>query len=116
MSNFQEQVRRTDARNVDTDGDGWWDEAEVTGGSNPLDAASKPRLFNISRPAATLFRPDSTGSGAFPVNVTIATPQIELVLPSATGTGPFPLNITLGSPRVSVVLPGALGTSVFRPT
>jgi hypothetical protein len=111
LSNLQEQTRRCDPRNRDTDGDGWVDEAEVTGGSNPLDSGSSPRLFVVTRPPVGLVLPGSLGPAGLPASLTVAYPRVSVVLPGSFGTGGFPVNITVARPPVSVVLPGSLGAA-----
>ncbi|MEM7391441.1 MAG: hypothetical protein AAF492_03755 [Verrucomicrobiota bacterium] len=63
LTNVQECSHGTDPGNPDTDGDGWGDETEVTAGSNPLDALSRPPVFVLSAPVPTVFHPEPPPSG-----------------------------------------------------
>jgi hypothetical protein len=111
LTNLQEQVRRTNPNNRDTDGDGWTDEAEVTAGSNPLNANSRPKLFFVTKPPVVLSLPVSLGPGALPRNLTIAAPPVDVILPSLVGAN-FPANVTVSRPPVSLVLPSLVGSGL----
>ncbi len=111
LTNLQEQVRRTNGNHPDTDGDSWNDETEVTGGSNPLDANSRPRLVAVSKPPLAVVLPSSLGPLGLTANVTIAAPPVALVLPSLVGAI-FPPNTTVAGPPVSLVLPSLIGANL----
>ena len=119
LSNAQELARGTDPRRADTDGDGWPDETEVTAGSNPTDASSRPFRMVVAAPPVGIVLPGSVDSG-LPLNTVVATPPVSVVLPSLTDPN-VPPNVTVARPPVSLVLPSLLdanlpaNTTVARP-
>ncbi|MGZ8899332.1 MAG: Ig-like domain-containing protein [Limisphaerales bacterium] len=120
LSNLAEQAAVTHPRVADTDADGWPDESEVTAGSNPLDAASKPRLVSfVAPPPATVIAP-GLPAGDVSLGTMVATPPIMLTLPSAgdIGDGGF----AVANPQVQITLPQApqldgaeIGTTIEQP-
>src|SRR2546423_9966593 len=50
LNNLAEQAHATNPLVADTDGDGWSDEAEVTGNGDPLDPKVGPQLFVSAAP------------------------------------------------------------------
>ena len=63
LNNIEEYNVGTDPRNVDTDGDTFWDLAELQGGSDPLDIDSVLTEDLIMLPAAELaYLPKGTGT------------------------------------------------------
>jgi len=110
LTNVQEFLAGTDPFKADTDGDGWNDEAEVTAGSDPLDANSTPRMVFFATPQVAILLPAAVApraGGGVSFGLTLAQPPVAVVLPTAAQMTGYPRGITLASPRVSVVLPGA---------
>ena len=110
LTNLQEQVRRTDPQNRDTDGDGWLDETEVPAGSNPLDSTSRPKLFFVSKPPVAFILPSVVGAN-LPASITVARPPVNIILPSLVGAN-LPASITVARPPVSVILPSLIGANL----
>ncbi len=91
---------------ADSDGDGWPDEAEVTAGSNPLDAVSRPRVVLGGGPPVQLVSPGwSVGAVDLPISVVLAAPALTVVVPRCEEEGSV-LNTVAAGPPVQVVLPG----------
>lgn len=78
LKNSREALAGTDPTNADTDGDGWNDEAEVTGGSNPLNARSRPFGLIASEPATNIVRVGDLTSGILANASIVAQPQVFL--------------------------------------
>ena len=123
LSNKREEAAGTNPLKADTDGDGWTDEAEVSGESDPLDPSSKPKLFIVGNPQPLqigLPRFILTGTGANSVGaLVVAQPRVTIGLPA------FPAGIgggvTVGSPPISIGLPArsgiaADGLTIANPT
>ncbi len=110
LLNIQEFVAHTDPRNSDTDRDGWSDEAEVTGGGDPLDPRFGPRLFvNAAPPLAVL----ATGQGAFQaaqLGLIVAAPPTSVLVPGLGPLDSVQLGTILARPPLAVLAPG-LGAS-----
>ena len=111
LTNAQEQALRTNPMLADTDGAGWPDEAEVTAGSNPLSAASRPFVQVIAQPPVRVVLP-ALADPNLPPNLTLALPPVSVVLPGFSDPN-LPANTTVAQP------PGrggvAVGLSLFRP-
>ena len=116
LVNIDEFKNGTDPRNRDTDNDGWLDETEVAGGSDPLNPASKPRLFVVSRP------PVSVASirleGAIRAGSVVARPPAQIYRSSVTVAGAVPVGAFVARPpvlihRQSLTEPGALTAGAF---
>ncbi|MBL9174064.1 MAG: Ig-like domain-containing protein [Verrucomicrobiales bacterium] len=124
LTNGEENVAGTNPFVEDTDGDGWVDEVEVHGGTNPRDPNSFPRTLVLAEPAATVLITDAAEAGASAPSPVVASPrvhvQVEDVLDSAAA-GPYiaaprleiqispegedaPAGPRIGSPRVTVVM------------
>jgi hypothetical protein len=116
LVNIDEFKNGTDPRNRDTDNDGWWDEIEVSGGSDPLNPASKPRLFVVSRPPVSiaLVRLSATmQAGSY-----IARPPVQIYKPSLDVPGGVVAGAFVGQPpvqifRPSLTVPGGIGAGSF---
>jgi subtilisin family serine protease len=115
LSNALELRFGTDPLRNDTDGDGWLDEAELTTGSNPFDAASRPFLMVVSTPPASVVLPAFVPESLINATV-IAMPPVSLVLPAHDGTGGLADNTVVAQPPVSVVLPAAVMENVTNAT
>ena len=119
LTNLQEQQFGTDPRRADSDGDGWNDETEVTTGSNPLSAASRPFQQVMARPPVRVVLP-TLADPNLPANTTVARPPVAVLLPNLSDPG-LPANTFLARPPVQVVLPTLAGsdlpanTTVARP-
>ena len=115
LSNRREQLAGTLPLNPDTDGDGWSDEAEVTGGSNPLVAASTPRLYIVGFPPVSLAIPvlrEPTGSGALNYGAVVANPPVSAAIPVVPSYDPL-AGLTFGT--VVAHPPAALAIPVVPP-
>jgi hypothetical protein len=123
LSTAVEIARGTDPRRADTDGDGWPDEAEVTAGSNPLSAASKPVLHFAALPQVEVIAPRAVfGPGVSP-GITVARPLVEIIAPRAVFGPGISLGMTLAKPPVELIAPravfgtaGSSGTTLARPS
>jgi hypothetical protein len=109
LSNARELALGTDPLRADTDGDGWSDEAELTAGSNPLDAKSRPYLMVVSSPSVAFVLPANQGAGGLTNNTVVASPPVALVLPADQGAQGLALNITVALPPVALMLPWDIG-------
>ena len=109
LSNAREILLGTDPMRQDTDGDGWWDEAEMSVGSDPLDPKSRPFIMAVSSPQVSLVLPANEGAGGLTNNTIVATPSVSLVLPADQGPEGLALNTTVAEPPVSLVLPWNTG-------
>lgn len=109
VSNGQELRLGTDPMRLDTDGDGWRDEAELTAGSNPLDASSRPYIMVVSTPPTALYLPANEGTGGLSNNTVIAMPPVSLMLPADEGAGGVSNNTVIAMPPVSLMLPANEG-------
>lgn len=118
LSNRREQAAGTNPLVVDSDGDGWSDEQEFTGGSDALDPNSKPKLFFTASPPVSIVIPGAqiSGAGGFnglPVGITVSQPPSSIVLPGPAQAGGVTVGLTLALPPVSIVVPGpAAGNGV----
>ena len=107
----REAAAGTHPLNPDSDGDGWNDETEVTGRSNPLDAASTPRLFVVGDPPAALAIPTSlspAGLGALAFGTVVANPPAALAIPIIPATDPtvaLSFGSVLASPPAALAIP-----------
>ena len=113
LSNKREEAAGTNPLKADTDGDGWTDEAEVSGESDPLDPNSTPKLFIVANPSPLqigLPRFTLTGTGPNAIGaLVVAQPRVTIGLPvfiSGTGGG-----LTVAYPRISIGLPARNGTT-----
>jgi hypothetical protein len=109
LSNGEELAYGLDPLRPDTDGDGWWDEAEITAGSNPLDANSRPYVMVVSAPPVSFVLPANEGAGGLSNNTVVASPPVSFVLPANEGAGGLSNNTVIASPPVSFVLPANEG-------
>lgn len=109
LLNGFEVARRSSPLLTDSDGDGWLDEAEFAGFSDPIDPESRPRMHVASRPPvkviATAPLPVSAGPLAF--GTVAASPPVKVVLPSHGLPGEVLTGFVAARPQVSVVLPSA---------
>ena len=97
---------------ADSDGDGWNDESEVTGGSDPLDPQSTPRLLLGSLPPVGIGLPHYLSLGGLS-GVTMASPPVSIGIPAAVAGESF--GIVMSQPPVSIGLPATspgIGTGV----
>jgi len=78
LNNVAEFLAGTNPLSADTDGDGWSDGDEVDSGSNPLSAASTPRLFVVANAPRGhgLTRPGLGDAGDLSFNTFVADPPI----------------------------------------
>lgn len=86
----------------DSDGDGWWDEAELTAGSQPLDAGSTPMLMAVARPSLLWVRPGVGSSDGFSWGSVVARPKVEWVRPTPGDRPDFPMNTVVARPLVRI--------------
>jgi hypothetical protein len=99
---------------ADTDQDGWNDESEVTGGSNPLDRLSTPRLWVVTSPKLGLGLPARSEAGGISGwGTQRASPPISISVP-ALESGPLGRAQVLARPRVGVGLAAGVGTEGTR--
>lgn len=89
LSNRGEALAGTDPNNPDSDGDGWNDETEVTAGSNPLDAQSRPIGLIASTPEINVMRVGDFTSGVLGNGATIAQPPVFINRVLGEGFGTF---------------------------
>lgn len=119
LLNLDEFKNGTDPRNADTDNDGWSDEIEVSGGSDPLNPASKPRLFVVSRPPVTVASLRLVG--AIPAGAFVARPPVQIYNQSLNAPGALSAGAVVGRPPVDVIRMSVeanlqeKGTTVARP-
>ncbi|MBI2926318.1 MAG: Ig-like domain-containing protein [Verrucomicrobia bacterium] len=104
LSLAQEIRLHTNPYVKDTDGDGWSDEAEVTGSGDPLDKNSRPQLFLVAPTSMAAVIPTNTGLGELAEGATIAQPSMAAVIPTRTGLGELAEGATVGQPPVQVQL------------
>jgi hypothetical protein len=97
LSNRREALAGTDPNNPDTDGDGWNDETEVTGGSNPLDAGSRPVGLIASTPQIDVTRLGDATTGVFGNGASVAQPSVFVTRLLGEGFGTF-----IAQPQISV--------------
>jgi hypothetical protein len=71
LNNRGELLAGSNPLEVDTDGDGWWDEAEVTAESDPRDPLSRPFIMSATRSPLQITLP-GLGSEAGLRNVTVS--------------------------------------------
>jgi hypothetical protein len=109
LSNARELALGTDPLRADTDGDGWSDEAELTAGSSPLDANSRPYMMVVSSPSVAFLLPANQGAGGLTNNTVVASPPVALVLPADQGAQGLALNTTVALPPVALMLPWDIG-------
>lgn len=133
LSNAREQAVGTNPLLADTDNDGWTDEAEVTAGSDPNVAGSRPFLpiaarppaeilapraiiepnaFNgiyLANPGAEILAPRVIFGDAFAFGTTVARPDVEIIAPRITFDGSFPFGVSVARPGVEILAPGAQG-------
>jgi hypothetical protein len=84
LTNLQEQAYGTNPDVADTDGDGWNDETEISGGSDPLNPGSRPKLFFVSSPPAALavpVIPARVASDFLMSGTVVARPSAALAVP-----------------------------------
>lgn len=93
LSNYREALAGTDPNKADTDGDGWNDEAEVSGGSNPLDPRSRPVGFVSAVPRLNVARLGDLTSGILANASVIAQPAVftarQVSATDGTGSASF---------------------------
>lgn len=119
LTNLNEFRNGTDPLRADTDSDGWLDEVEVSGGSDPLNPASRPRLFVTSRPSVSLaaVRLDS----AIQAGTVIARPPVQLYQLSLTAPGAVSPGSIIARPPVNLIRPAIVidalnnGTTIGKP-
>jgi hypothetical protein len=99
----------TDPLLADSDGDGWNDESEVTAKSNPLDPASRPRMWVVANPPVRVALPHHTQSDVFGRAVTLANPPVSISVPSLSGAE-LRVSTVVALPPVSIGLSGLAGT------
>ena len=109
LSNAHEILLGSNPMQQDTDGDGWWDEVEMSVGSDPLDPNSRPFIMAVSSPSVFLLLPANEGAGGLTNNTIVATPSVSLELPADQGPEGLALNTTVAEPPVSLVLPWDTG-------
>jgi hypothetical protein len=97
LSNRREAIAGTDPNKADTDGDGWNDETEVTGGSNPLDARSRPIGLIASTPQIDVTRLGDAMTGVLGNGASITQPSVFVTRLSEEGFGTL-----TAQPQVSV--------------
>lgn len=125
ISNGSELAQGMNPLRLDSDADGFWDELELTLGSNPIDLRSQPSLAALAPAPPRVIRPAPTElpAGAA-VGTVIAQQNITAVRPSATelpadielGTVIAPEDVTVVRPSESELPPGAeIGTVIAKP-
>jgi hypothetical protein len=99
---------------ADSDQDGWNDESEVTGGSNPLDRLSTPRVWVVAQPRLGLGLPARSGaSGQVGWGTQLASPPISVSVP-AVALGQLGRPQVIARPRLGLGLPAGVGTEGAR--
>ncbi len=122
LTNAQEIALGTNPFLADTDGDGWSDEAEITGQGNPLDPNVGPRLFvSGAPPLAALV----TGPGRLPdaaLGTFVAAPPTSILVPGLGETTQLALGVVVALPPLTLLAPGlgvldsvSLGTVMAQP-
>jgi len=129
LTNAQEVALGTNPLLLDSDGDRFSDEAEITAGTDPLDPLQAPIGSAIARPTATVFVPNLEGESlglvisSPPVRVLTATadehnlgliltrPPTIVTLPGAGGGSTSSLGVTMARPPSSILLPAADSSS-----
>jgi hypothetical protein len=102
LKNAVELALGTNLQNPDTDGDGWNDEAEITSGSDPLQASSRPRFSISARPPVRVIVPGTGSTDSLPLNTFVAQPGVRLTIPAVGSTEGLPLNTRIATPPVRV--------------
>jgi len=100
-----EFVLGTLPRDDDTDRDGWPDGVEAELGSDPVERASRPRLFVRSSRRVAVVLPRSVES-ELPRGVSVATPRVTVRLPQNVDVD-IPLHVTVSRPRATVIVPAS---------
>lgn len=108
LNNLQEQAAGTNPFMADSDGDGWPDAAELTAGSDPLQASSRPKLLYVSRPPLTLDLARPIKPTGLSPNVSVSRPPVQLTLPKAVQPVDQPLNVRVSRPPLQLTLPQAV--------
>ena len=108
--------------NPDTDGDGWGDEVEVSDGTDPLNANSRPRQIFVATASVEIILPGPDETGVAGAGTTIALPLVDVILPGEDETGIPGSGTTTARPPIEIVLPGpaesgsaGLGTTLALP-
>lgn len=108
LINVREQAARTNPARKDTDADGWFDEAEVSAASDPLVAASVPRLFFMANPEAQFLLPQAIPLVQGRLGTVVAQPEIDVTLPAAVFKGGLAFGPTVAQPEIDIILPVAI--------
>jgi hypothetical protein len=115
VTNADEIKRGLNPLNPDTDGDGWYDEAEITAGSDPASAASRPSVTVYGRPPVTVLRPSIILPAGSSYAAVVAQPAVTVLRPSIL----LPEGITFGAviaePEINVLRPEIVFPDGLRP-
>lgn len=118
LSARRELAAGTDPLRPDTDGDGWPDEGEVTGGSDPLNPLSQPFVGALGIPPVELVAPAAVFGPGSSFGPTLAYPPVEVIAPAAVFGEGSAFGPTLANPPLEVLAPAAVfgAGSAFGPT
>jgi hypothetical protein len=111
LTNAQELRLGTDPMRADSDGDGWSDDAELTVGTDPVDANSRPYMMVLASPSVAFVLPADQGAGGLTNNTVVALPPLSLMLPADQGAGGLTNNTVVALPPLSLMLPADEGAS-----
>ncbi len=122
LNEKREQAARTNPLLADTDADGWSDEAELTAGSNPLSAASTPKLMTVGQPPVDIIAPRAVFGAGQVFGTTVAQPTVETLAPRVVFDDRLGFGTTLAQPPVEILAPRVVldggfgfGVTVARP-
>ena len=106
LTNLREFALHTNPVVADSDGDGWSDEAEVAGGSDPLDSNSRPKLWFIGTPPIRMVVPGPPVFQPGQLSTVVSRVPASVVLPGSPSVLPGSSSIVIGHPPISVVVSG----------
>ena len=98
----------TNPLRIDSDGDGWTDEAEAITESDPLDFKQTPRLYVTSSLVTTAINGFTSATSIQP-GVIISRPIVRVVVPGFSGLADENLPTIVARPPVTVIVPNLNG-------